>query len=258
MSAFYGHNGYAELKPVSAWDPRRGWSITRRFKGLQSSIDALALTLIASGVRFTREVMPDGGYHILSATYGAEESQSPTEPLSDLWDLDGNDIEQSLWLRPSIKAHLEFFLDESGFPTDSYVAITRDIQELVSGTKLPSDIAWWGDKDPHTPELKKFARELLRGVDSYHVSEWVLRRRRVIARNSTIQPSNAYVNMLFMTTSKLRAVEGVPSNLPFTLPDGVWLKKSPKRTQIASDKWEISQEYWWGENYSTFAYDAVP
>lgn len=258
MSQFYGHNGYAELKPASSWDPRRGWTIIRRYKGVQAAIDALAVTLINAGVRFSREVMPDGGYHILNATYGAEETQPPNEALSDQWDLDGNDIEKSLWLKPSVKAHLDYFLDASGFPTDSYLTITGDIQNLVSGNKLPSDIKWWNDPDPHTPVLKTFARELVRGVDSYHVSEWVLRRRQVIARNSIIKPSNTYVNMIFLTTAKLMAVEGVPSNLPFTLPNGVWLKKSPKRSQIAADKWEISQEYWWADDYSTIAYDAVP
>ena len=254
MSQFYGHNGYAELKPASSWDPRRGWTIIRRYKGVQAAIDALAVTLINAGVRFSREVMPDGGYHILNATYGAEETQPPNEALSDQWDLDGNDIEKSLWLKPSVKALFDPLL-ENGFPGNQWVEVRRDIQSLVAGDKLPSGIAWFADASEFT---KRFVADLLRGVDSYHSSEWVLRRRQVIARNSIIKPSNTYVNMIFLTTAKLMAVEGVPSNLPFTLPNGVWLKKSPKRSQIAADKWEISQEYWWADDYSTIAYDAVP
>ena len=263
MSQFYGHNGYAELKPASSWDPRRGWTIIRRYKGVQAAIDALAVTLINAGVRFSREVMPDGGYHILNATYGAEETQPPNEALSDLWDLDGNDFEKSLWLKPEIRNVLQKYIDPDGTPSSIYLEVRADIAAIAAGEKYGADVYWWGKPGTvFTPQelttIKRFVAALILGVDSYHLSAWVLRRRRVIASNSIIKPSNSYVNMIFQSTAGLMAIEGVPTNLAFDLPNGIWLKKSPKRSQIAADKWEISQEYYWADEYSDFAYATVP
>jgi hypothetical protein len=266
MGKYYGINNYSEHPKDYSWDPRRGPSLISKFVGPVGVIDGLLFGgggVMAFRKRFHKTIRPDGGYATAEVFTGAEDSQPAGEPLADLWDLDGNDIEKSLWEKPAIKAMFEVLWDTDGstglkFPSQGYLDIRKDILDMVAGQKTITDVTWWNSGA--TPLLMKvFIGELMRGVETYWMSHWVLRHRVIIARASltTIRPEYRNVDKIFASTSDLGNLESMPSivfeELP--LPEGVWLKKSPRRDQIASDKWQITQEYYWADDYSNVAYD---
>ena len=253
MGVFYGLNNYTELVGEYTWDPRRGPTVIRNFKGTPDTIAALSTGLYNTKTRFHLSRMPDGGYSMLTTFQGAEDTQPVDQPLTDYWSLDGADIEESLWNHPDAIALFADMLDDDGNPTNQYTSVRRDIQDVVSGNKLLSEIAWWATA---SVSMKQFVHTLLIGQDTYFRSSWVLDRKTVIAWNSIIRPTTNNINKVYTSTLSLRQVEGVP-DLPFDLPDGIWLKKSPKFDPLGSDKWQISQQWWWGDNYSTFSYQVA-
>lgn len=276
MSGFYGHDGYAELSPIRNWDPRTGWSIVRRWRGKPDQIETLSLGLINNGIRFEiEEERSPGGYRILRATYGLDQSQDPNVALSDLWDLVGNDIEKSIWTTYLVRNELKKLFDLNDVGKLGYLARFRaDIEALVRGeaitfkadtgeeitltmdswftsmSNLNTSRSWGLDLDV----FKKLIMSLSTGVESFYMSQWVLRHRVLIARNSTIKPSTVNIDRIFPTTQILKDWESVPNNLPFDLPDGAWLKRTPTREQVDADKWQIVQEFWHVEDYDNLAY----
>ena len=280
MSAFFGYEGAAELPSVSTWDPRTGDSLERRWKGRPTAIDGIEAQLRAAGIPFRREVMPNGGYNIITAIYGAAETQPAGEPLADLWDLVGNDLEKSIWLCDDVRAELKKMA--SGLDVTRLAGLARlraDCEALARGDAITYDtqtgeqgtltVEQWldgittyitptyaqGNLNALNPLVfKKLLRSLSQGVEAFVVSQYVLRHRQVIAKGSTIKPSTANINKVYTNTLDMMDVEAVPNDLPFDLPEGVWLKKTPTRDQVAGDKWQITQEWWHADDYDDLAY----
>jgi len=81
-----------------------------------------------------------------------------------------------------------------------------------------------------------------------------LRHTVVITSNSTIQPVLTNVGKVY-STAALQSAENIPGTIKFSLPDGYWLKRTPTVDQYGTDKWQITQEYWHADSYSTFLYE---
>ena len=84
---------------------------------------------------------------------------------------------------------------------------------------------------------------MLDGTDSVPVSQFVLRRIKTVAGNTTITAD--YTNILrYWSTSELIIAESVPTFLHGGLPGGIWIKKTPTTDQISgTNKWTITQEW---------------
>ena len=91
---------------------------------------------------------------------------------------------------------------------------------------------------------------LLRGVDTWQVSAFVLHRRVIIGLGSRFRPNKANLNRIF-TVTQLRLLEGLPEDakLSFDVPEGVYKKMTPTVTQISADKWAADFEYWHADSY---------
>jgi hypothetical protein len=255
---FTGFDGWTELQPIHSWDPRNGDTVRRRWRGTPNTMAALENSLRLLRVAYTREADEHGGYSLITATYGALETQPKGEALADTWSLLGNDMEKSLWDGPVARYlfnQAEWY-DANGVPSPQYVNIRRDITDLVTGTKIMSELAWWDDANPLT---KQFVGDLLKGADTTYISQWVLRHVQILARGCSIRPNAVNIDKVYATTDLLRAWEGVPANLalPFDVPTGIWLKKTPSFDQVAADKWQLTQEFWHADSYAKTAYEVV-
>ena len=260
-----GSIGPIELPAIQGWDPRTGGSITRRFKGDQTLIAALALTHKRAGARIELTPPEEGGFSELRATYGAADTQPPTEPLADIWTLLGNDLEKDLWTHPKIRAEIA----KADNPQD--VATVRgEIEMLIKGDQevTHSDGQVYALEFPHIwtyhistlgtgmveDTWKQFVGALSRGETSYVVSQWVLRHSLVVAANTVIKPALTNIDKIF-SNAALVASENIPGTIKFDLPTGQWLKKAPTVEQESADKWRITQEWWYAEEWDSWVYD---
>lgn len=266
MSVTYlGETSAQQLASIRTYDPRSGWRITERYRGRLSEITALSAALVTSGYRLQVEPDDDGNYAVLLVDVPDAE-QDVNEALADQWTLAGNDLEKSLWEHPKIAAQLaasnqtgwalyewvagmrlyvEAFLKGEETMTllgQSYTVSESLMQSYVEGAAMDWSV-WLG-----------FIGAMARGAEAFSVSQYVLRRVRTVLSNTSIKPSLANVGKIY-STAQLQSTEPVPATILFDLPEGYWLKRTPTVSQVTSQKWEISEEWWHADFYESFIYD---
>src|SRR5574343_460206 len=96
MAVEYTNTALIELHPLDGWDPRTGDTITRRWKGRRDYVIAKAQQLRLAGIRYQID-QESSTIWMVSGFYGAQETQSTTEPLADQWELMANRLEKSVW-----------------------------------------------------------------------------------------------------------------------------------------------------------------
>lgn len=263
---YYGETITGEVRGYS-YNPRTGWQQIVVYTGTPSQIEIVSANAISNG--YSVRYVPDsnGTYATLEVTYGAAETQDPAVPLSDEWSLVGNDLEKSIFEHPNLLAR------QDGWSSDDKL-IFRTIAEANARGDGQSFIEQLADlevrQDGAVVLLEEIKDELAKGVEAFTVSQFVLRHTTVITSNSTIKPNNSNVGKVFKTgsPSPLKNWQGsdveapditsdgitIPDTIKFTMPDGYWLKRTPSVEQYGTDKWQVTQEYWHADTYSTFLY----
>jgi hypothetical protein len=265
-----------ELPPIERWTKTGGKSLTRRWTGPAVLIgpDTVSGTkaqqLRAAGVGYEIEKEP-GRFPIISATYGADETQPATEPLSDTWVMDVNEIERDIWEHPFIVAEIaktfaphvvagvSLTAQQSAYAGAQAI---KDIKAMLRGETVEQDgrvitldeaIAAAVAVGMSSAALWAWIQDLLKGLASFAVDQHVLRRVRVVPDSTAIKAVelNSNIGRIF-STSSLRALEKAPATLPVVgdLPSGFWLKKRPRSEPVAPGKWKIWQEYWHADSYA--------
>lgn len=231
---------------------------------------------------------------------------------SSLWFLDGNDLEKSIWECPAMKAIInEIGLNADG-STDPVKVKQRNgfagrvqaaIDEYRSGKDKDSndvvdyyehdfnvqnyfdkDVAPYdelsGNDNPETLSklvLKQICEEVLKGVEAFTVSQYVLRNTVTIQYASTVgaqvlAPYYIDVNKIWATSdittamaAQTRPIDPPTSTVAFTLPligllsgspfsSYKWLYRTPDVQQLGNGKWQITREWWETTDFSTVLY----
>jgi len=126
-----------EQNPSIAWDKNSGFSFTKEFEGETTAVRGLMGRYVRDGSASNIRFEPDGATAKLYVNYqkdvwgGSGTSESPVE----IWELDGNDTQYSLWEHPSIKA-LDFSTVNS---TDSATSQTFNANE-INRNKIKSQL----------------------------------------------------------------------------------------------------------------------
>jgi hypothetical protein len=241
-----------------------------RWRGTLASLWALLEPLKVAGWKFDLDPESESEYYTLTATYAVESagdktpSNDPAKVLADIWTLTGNDLEKSLWEHPKIKTELNKIATETSSDADwkQLLDFRKAINDYVSGSYDTSDpdYATIGDLTPalsppiNSTIIKEFIGLMCMGTDTYTVSQYVLRRTVEVPWNTSFKPSLTNVGNVY-STSSLTSIELIPSSIKFTLPDGYWLKRTPTMEQQASGTWQVTQEWWHADSYSTFIYE---
>jgi hypothetical protein len=246
MTTYYGSTVTGEVRGYS-WNPRTGYQQVVLYTGTQSELDSIAS--VAKANNYSHRYVPDasGGYSTLEVTYGAAETQDPTEALADEWSLLGNDLEKSIFEHPSVTS------EQDGWTSEQKLNFKSAVEAASRGDSATTVDMLEELPDGAVQLAESVYEELAKGVEAFPVSQYVLRRSITIASNSTLQPALDNVGKVY-STSGLSASEGVPATLKFSLPDGFWLKRTPSVEPSGVDKWVITQEYWHADEYSTFLY----
>ena len=95
-----------EQNPSIAWDKNNGFSFTKEFEGETTAVRGLMGRYVRDGSASNIRFEPDGATAKLYVNYqkdvwgGSGLDETPVE----IWELDGNDTQYSLWEHPTIKA----------------------------------------------------------------------------------------------------------------------------------------------------------
>lgn len=257
------------------FDPRSGWTFTRRWKGSDAALVDIATAEGLLGNRFVVTPADDGGDSILEST-SIDEAQSPTEPLSDTWDLDGNDLEKELWELPWVRDVFDSIRDDkTGNPTDSPLLVSNacinwirkaiesfirgdDKIKFVDGVESPFTYAYLIQSidmlgGHGTDILYRLIAMYARGVKSFPVAQFVLKRTRVVADNYS---EKAEYDDIFKrrTTESLKAAYGIPATLIYFIPEGEWIKKTPSMKKTGVRKWTLTEEWWHADKWEVEIY----
>jgi hypothetical protein len=200
-----------------------------------------------------------------------------------IWELAGNEAEVSIWQLPKVKVefakltqHPEFYQQEAflqrvvngkvageasvpAWKKDA--AGNLDMVPIATSTEFQDAIKFISlqvSTDPNYLTIAIFeglAASLARGVESFPISHYVVRRSRQLSANTTIALEIATANYIY-TLAEFIALEKPPPELKFTLPIGYYQRKTPTMTQQRDGTWLANEEWWHALDYDHFIYDS--
>ena len=153
------------------------------------------------------------------------------------WSLTGNDMEKDILTHPTLKD----------------LTVDADWDKL---RELKSDqTADFPDENSVQTETWKIMELLRKGVQTYSVSQYVLRRSSVLMSEQSTTTQITDIGKQF-TKTQLETHESLPTELKFALPsDGIWIKRTPS-VALDSTRYKVDGEFWHADSASTVLYPA--
>lgn len=271
MITHFGNYDLIELPTPQTYSPATGITTQRRFKVLKTSAASFTSSLAAQGYGW--EYAPDDGSPYAVVTTIA----SPD--LTTTWTLDGNDLEQPIWLLPKVRAMFALVGD-----LKERAAIRKDIESLVRGDyeddtaktvqAIKDRIAAAALAQPQGPGIEPtlpdisgqiddivdgLIRSLVSSVEAFPVSSYVLRKTMVLNPLTDVSPGFENANRVFSLSALVNAEPGIPLNIAGVLTElaGYWQKKTPQASQAADARWTYTVEYWYAETVDRFLYEVI-
>ena len=163
-----------EQNPSIAWDKNSGFSFTKEFEGETTAVRGLMGRYIRDGSASNIRFEPDGATAKLFVNYqkdvwgGSGTSESPVE----IWELDGNDTQYSLWEHPKIKAINFQTADNEKARNKIKKQLEQEVETDADGDVIvPAFLS-----DSSCPsDLKSIYRHLTKEQDSWQRPTYTLR-----------------------------------------------------------------------------------
>lgn len=249
-----------ELKAVRRWNPQTGWSTVKSWRGLDAEIQGLAAQMMEEKVEFETED-DEGDYRILRATFTtAEDGSSPQDQIVTRYSLHTSSLEKSLYEsrfarllpEPSLAAvrYAMAALDYTpkDYPglsakSNNYDVALAYLTALHAGTSL----------EGHAAAL--FKRLVSGKPESFLVSQYVLRGTTTYPRGVKIEKDQRNLDKFYPDTPTLAALEKLPSDLPFTIPTGVWFKHGFQADEQSDGKWVVVEEWLHADAIDDWVYE---
>ena len=275
-----------QQNPSISWDKNSGFSFTKEFEGETTAVRGLFGRYVRDGAASNIRFEPDGATAKLYVNYqkdvwgGSGVSETPVE----IWELDGNDQEYSLWEHPAIRA--------VNLTTEANEKYKNEIKK-----QLEQEVATDADGDAIEPafiddgscpaDLKNLYRHLEKEQDSFQRPQYTLRHTFTFSQNynyaaTVIQRAFGNVNNIVTAGQLLSNAtigeptldaamsttlanvhiysrpSGVDASSHQQLIDGIthqwgWLKCAPRIISEGRRKVTITQE-WKLELWSTWVY----
>lgn len=288
MSEFYGRAISPQPdEPLviveEGWDPRLGRTVTYEWRGRETEIRLMQAAQEALGRRTTLRIPAFvGGEFVLNVVAGASENQPVDEALSDIWELDGNSLEKSIWELPVVAEQFDQITSDVGggiskttaiaFVKRAIIAFVEGDDQIkgLSGNTFDLTDEWlFGQAGELSligvdPEVfREVAHSLAMGLESWPIPQFVLRRTRVVLNGTSIKPDFKLV-LKPLRLATLQSEEKMPDTLLFELQEmpvqglaaaeGIWVKQTPTVRQTGPDKWTIIEEWWHADRALPFIY----
>lgn len=286
MATYKGQTAPTEQAPQRSWDSTSGYTTTRIWIGKKESVEQFssgyindsAGNSIAAGYT-SSAISYDGPIATLHVTYPATSfgssssstsGQMPTASdiaaatLSSQWYLDGNDLEKDLFNLPKMLA-IANAMPNSGLAQwrkdfDTHLASRTDpddvpmgVASMYSGTGTVKGMT----EAQQAAYVKGIYTSMIRGVEFFTVSQYVLRNIKVVPPTTNQSPSHSNVGKMFahsLMTATTGNGQSVPSALLSGVSDGYWLKRTPSVQQQQNGFFQISTEFWYTEEYESNIY----
>lgn len=269
MISHFGTYDLIELPTPQTYSPATGITQQRRFKLLKTSVPAFTAGLAAQG--YAWEMSPDDGSPYATVTTIA----SPE--LTTTWTLDGNDLEQPIWTLPKVremfnrmpdlKKRAKIKADIEGLVRGEFTNDTRKTVQTIKNEALDAMSTVNPDGNSTQPiELGNtddiidgLIKSLVRGVEAFPVSSYVLRKTMVLSPVTNVSPGFQNANKVFSLAALVRDEPGIPLNIAGILValGGYWQKKTPQASQAADGRWTYTVEYWYAEEVDRFIYEVI-
>lgn len=221
----------------------------RRWEGPATDVNTFVGTSMPGGwTEWDSE--ENGDLAIVSAIYQTPDSAPSGDEglVLRTWELDGNDLEQSLWVHPEITSWM------SGQSLTDILNNRRIIERVVNGDQ-PLELPAPGEEEP----FDRLIDRLIRGTESLTVAQYVLRKIELVVIGSSIVASHTNVNKQF-TYAQLATAEPSLADQNLVAASGLtalkWLKRTPTVKRSNANLWEISLEYWGADVWDSWLYPA--
>lgn len=232
-----------ELYPGERWSPNTGAILTEVFSGTEDEVAAEAAACRAAGLSYTIHAGMEGGHRKIEVSKPTPET-GYTLYLRD--DLIGRDQEKDLAQDLSIQniptaaanALLGAFktLDEAkeAERAGKYAKALTTLAAVEVANSLPAN------------SLVYIYALHAAGVRSTPCPDWVIRRTAVYAPGAPSQPQFfTNVRCVYATSSDLATKEVIDPNRIWSIPAGMWLKRSPTFSRQSNGTTVVTVEWWW-------------
>jgi len=275
-----------QQNPSISWDKAAGFNFTKEFEGETTAVRGLFGRYVRDGGANSIRFEPDGATAKLFVNYakdvwgGSGVAETPVE----VWELDGNDQEYSLWEHPAIRAVSLTTEANEKYKNEIKKQLEQEVATDADGFAIePAFI----DDVSCPADLKYLYRHLEKEQDSFQRPQYTLRHTFTFSQGynyaaTVIQRAFGNVNRIVTPAQLLsNATIGEPSldaamstslaNIHiYSVPTGVntstgqqtiddivhqwgWLKCAPKVISEGRRKVTVSQE-WKLELWSTWVY----
>ena len=158
--------------------------------------------------------------------------------ITTTWTVAGNDIEKDIESHPNWST-----LD---------VLSRENLRDFKNGSKKEGDVQLMGG-DTHAPGFNALIKA---GTTSYTISQIVIQRTMTVAPSYAGAVAMTNVNRIYSKAGLVEA-EAIPGTIVFTMLDGQYLKRTPTITQQPNGRFQITNEWWHADTWSTTLYGAV-
>ena len=284
MATFKGTSTVIEQAPERSWDSVNGYSTTRIYVGNKVKVEqfseghimdadgfgivsgyqnatityngpAATLRLTYSGINFGSTSSSTSGL-VPSA------SEIAAATLSSQWYLEGNDLEKDLFQLPNMQA-IAKNLSNASLATwrkdfDTSVSARTDPDSVpMAASSFYSGTVNTMNATAQAAYVKNIYVSMLRGIEFFTVSQYVLRNVKIVPPSTNQSPEHAYVGTQFIHTL-MTATSGNGQSVPAAILSGIsggyWLKRTPSVEQTSDGNYQISKEFWYSEEYDTNIY----
>ncbi len=237
-----GNTGITEYDPEIEWSSANGYRATRKFRGLKSDILGQVPSMRQAGYSF--RITPDEDGPFAECTMTAPDAQDGADPdaeaeITTIWTVAGNDIEKDLESHP----------DWIGLAQSS----RENLRDFKNGSKKEGDFTLAAG-DTNAEGFKSLIKA---GTTSYTISQIVVQRTMTVAPTySAGAASMTNVNRIY-SKGGLTTAESIPDTIFFSLLAGQYLKRTPSITQQPNGSYQITNEWWHADTWSTLLYGSV-
>jgi len=261
-----GTTGVVALRNVRGYNSQLGRFITKRYKGTELECGEALETLIANGGVRDAQIDEDAqGYFILSVNYSSESStgeggvESPSSVVT-IWSREQVRTEKTLWTSspwitlsdaiPSVEHRVGLRLAIEDYLSGSTTWTVFSTAVALIGTQSGTGITVANDT------ISQLVDHYRKGIEYYNVQGWIFRRvqtgslQYLVNDDSTSLRVWSRATFAAQSTMNTRFLTRIPAT-------GFFLQGGPILTQIDDYKWQCSQDWEYGTEFSTWIYGSA-
>ena len=239
-----GNVSVVEQDPELEWSSTTGFRATRKFRGLKEDILGMVPMLQMAGFSF--RISPDEDGPMSECVMTAPDAQAGADAsaeteLTPLWTVAGNDIEKDL------ESHPKWI--------DLAVSTRENLRDFKNGSKKEGDVVV-AEADLTSSDAADFYDLIKAGTTSYTISQIVVQRTMTVSPSYAGAIAMTNVNRIY-SKAGLTSAESIPGTIVFSLLAGYYLKRTPTITQQPNGRFQITNEWWYADTWSTLLYGDV-